>query len=222
MVESISKVVQDLIDEDLSLQYALERGYGNYSAIARMLKPRVEDILKRKVKLESIITSVKRARVSYRLPQRGEIAEVIANSVINLRTDVAKISVEKTRETLKTIRRTLTNFPPEEFLQILEGMDTITIVFDQKLFEKIRSVLPEKNILEEKKDLAAIIIKSPKKIINTPGCIASFYNAISRRHINIEETMSCSTETIIVLCMEDVGKAFTTITNLVTEARKLT
>jgi len=50
----------------------------------------------------------------------------------------------------------------------------------------------------------------------------SFYNTVSRRHINIEETMSCYTETIIVLAMEDVSKAFAALTDLITEARRKT
>ena len=52
MVISISSLVQDIIDRDLSLQDALQRGYGNYSAIARMLRPKVVDALGRDVKLE--------------------------------------------------------------------------------------------------------------------------------------------------------------------------
>ena len=57
-------------------------------------------------------------------------------------------------------------------------------------------------------------------ITTTPGCVQTFYNAISRRHINIEETMSCYTETIIILAMEDVSKAFEALTELISEARK--
>lgn len=220
MVNSISKVVQELANSDLSLQSALERGYGNYSAIARMLKPKVEESLGRKVKLESIITAVKRIRVSY-VAVHEDIAGIIANSVINLRTDTAKISIEKTKKTLEIVRKTLTDFQ-EDFLQILEGVSAITLIFDQKLFDHVHSMFWIEDILEEKEDLAAIIVHSPREIIYTPGCIVAFYNSLARRHINIEETMSCSTDTIIVLRMENVGKAFTALTDLIAEARKTT
>lgn len=218
---SVSKIVQDLINNDLSLQCALERGYGNYSAIARMLRPKVKETLGREVKLESIITSVKRAEVSYRLPQ-GDIARVIANSVINLRTDVAKISIEKTKRTLETVRKALADFPPEEFLQVIESISAITLIFDQKLFKDIHSILRREVILDERQDLAAIIIHSPREIIDTPGCAIAFYNTVSRRHINIEETMSCFTDTIMALRMKDVGRAFTALTDLIADARKST
>lgn len=126
MVNSVSRTVQHLIDNDLSLQDALQRDYANYSALARMLKPKVEEALGRKVKLESLITSVKRAKAVYR-SQRENITRVIAESVINLRTDVAKISVEKTRRNLEIIRKTLTKFPGE-FFQVLEGISAVTLI----------------------------------------------------------------------------------------------
>lgn len=221
MTISISRIVQELIDRDTSIQHALEKGYGNYSAIARILKPMVEEMLNRKVKLESVITAVKRARIAYKPEYHLDVTSVIADSTINLRTDVAKISLEKTRRNMDTVRKILTSFSQDEYIQIVEGMRTITLLFDQKLAEKIRSNFSLENILEEKENLVAIIITSPQKIVETPGCITSFYNALSRIHVNIEETLSCSTETIMVLQLKDVGKALAALTNLISEARKI-
>lgn len=218
---SISKVVQDLIDRDISIQHALEKGYGNFSAIARILKPMVEEILNRKVKLESVITAVKRASVTYKPTYYIDITKVIADSIINLRTDVAKISIEKTRRNMETIRKIIASFSQGDYIQIIEGMKAITLLLDQRLVEKIKSNFLLENILDEKNNLVAIIITSPGKIVETPGCISSFYNAISRAHINIEETLSCSTETIIVLQLKDVSKALSALTSLISEARKL-
>ena len=218
MVNSVSKTIQHLIDNDLSLQDALQRDYANYSAIARMLKPKVEKSLRRKVKLESLITSVKRAKASYSSREEN-ITKIIAESVIHLRTDVVKVSVEKTKRNLEIVRKVLTNFPGE-FLQVLEGVSAITLIFDQKLFDNVYSIFRKEDILDERQNLAAIVVQSPREIIDTPGCAIAFYNPVSRSHINIEETMSCFTDTILVLRMEDVGKAFTALTDLIAEARK--
>jgi hypothetical protein len=218
MVNSVSKTLQQLIDNDLSLQDALKRDYANYSAIARILKPKVEETLGRKVKLESLITSVKRAKANYKSREEN-ITRIIAESVIHLRTDVAKVSVEKTKRNLEMVRKVLTNFPGE-FLQVLEGVSAITLIFDQKLFDNVYPIFRKEDILDESQNLSAIVVQSPREIIDTPGCAIAFYNPVSRSHINIEETMSCFTDTILVLRMEDVGKAFTVLTDLVAEARK--
>jgi len=221
MASSISRTVQELIDKDISIQHALEKGYGNYSAIARMLKPMVEEMLGKKVKLESVITAVKRTRITYKPAYYLDVTSVVADSMINLRTDVAKISIEKTRRNMNIVRKMLTSFSQDEYIQIVEGMRTTTLLLDQKLVERIKSNFSLENILEEKSNLVAIIITSPQKLVETPGCITSFYNALSRVHINIEETLSCSTETILVLQLKDVGKALAALTNIISEARKM-
>ncbi len=220
MVNSISKTVQNLIDEDLSLQDALQRNYGNYSAIARMLMPKIKETVNHTVNLESVITSVKRAKANYTILQ-GKITIVVAGSGLNIRTDMAKVSVEKTKENLEKIRKTLATFSGD-FLQVIEGNTIVTLISDLNSFNKISSIFTKKDVIDQKQNLATVIIRSPDEITFTPGCIQAFYNAVSRRHINIEETMSCYTETIIVLAMENVSKAFAALTDLITEARRKT
>jgi len=220
MVNSISKAVQNLIDEDLSIQDALQRDYANYSAIARMLMPKIKETAETDVNLESIITAVKRAKTNYTILQ-GKITKVVAGSGLNIRTDMAKVSVEKTKENLERIRKTLATFSGN-FLQVIEGNSVVTLISDLSSFNKISSLFAKKEVIDQKQNLATVIIRSPDEITSTPGCVQAFYNAVSRRHINIEETMSCYTETIIVLAMEDVSKAFAALTDLITEARTKT
>lgn len=214
---SISKTVEFLVQNDPPIQDALERGYGSLSAIARLLKPNVEEILEKQVSLEGLITAVKRTRTLY--APKSEHQPIIAESVINLRTDVAKISVEKTRRNLEKARLISADFP-EAFFQVLEGASALTLVTDQRVFDQVRSVFREEETLQEKQNLAAVIVQSPRGIVDTPGCIAAFYNPLSRGQINIEETVSCFTETIIVLRMEDVARAFSLISDLIANARK--
>jgi Icc-related predicted phosphoesterase len=220
MVNSISKTVQNLIDEDLSLQDALQRDYANYSAIARMLMPKIKETTDSEVNIESVITAVKRAKANYTILQ-GKITRVVAGSGLNIRTDMAKVSVEKTKENLEKIRKTLATFSGD-FLQVIEGNSVVTLISDLSSFNKISSIFTKKDVIDQKQNLSTVIIRSPDEITSTPGCVQAFYNAVSRRHINIEETMSCYTETIIILAMEDVSKAFAALTDLITEARRKT
>jgi aspartokinase len=214
----IIAAVRDEIDYDLSLQDALARDYANISAVARMMQPRVSEKVGKEVNIESIITSLKRLRGVYTAASE-EIRAVIAESVVNVRTHVSKISVEKTRKTLEAVSAMLASYQ-HDFLHVSESISSITLIFDQKLHKKIRDKLPDSVILEEGDDYAAIIIQSPIRIRTTPGCIINFYNQIARRHVNIEDTVSCHTDTIIVVKMREVGKAFTALTDLITEERK--
>jgi len=213
----LAKAVQYLIENDPPIQDAIERGYANFSAIARLLKPKAEELLGRKVTLEGMITSVKRARTKYR-PSRKQL-RVIAESVITIRTNLAKISLEKTRRNLERARLISAEFP-EAFFQILEGTSTLTLITDERIFSRVRLKFEDAEILDERQNLAAVIVQSPKDIVDTPGCIMVFYNAISRRQINIEETISCYTETIIVLRTEDSVKVYSILADLISDARR--
>ncbi|HDO42332.1 MAG TPA: hypothetical protein ENH03_05475 [Candidatus Bathyarchaeota archaeon] len=213
----MAKAVQYLIENDPPIQDAIERGYANFSAIARLLKPKAEELLGRKVTLEGMITSVKRARTKYR-PSRKQL-RVIAESVITIRTNLAKISLEKTRRNLERARLISAEFP-EAFFQILEGTSTLTLITDERIFSRVRLKFEDAEILDERRNLAAVMIQSPKDIVDTPGCIMMFYNAISRRQINIEETISCYTETIIVLRTEDSVKVYSILADLISDTRR--
>jgi len=213
----LAKAVQYLIENDPPIQDAIERGYANFSAIARLLKPKAEELLGRKVTLEGMITSVKRARTKYR-PSRKQL-RVIAESVITIRTNLAKISLEKTRRNLERARLISAEFP-EAFFQILEGTSTLTLITDERIFSRVRLKFEDAEILDERRNLAAVMIQSPKDIVDTPGCIMMFYNAISRRQINIEETISCYTETIIVLRTEDSVKVYSILADLISDTRR--
>ncbi len=216
---AIIAAVRDEIDYDLSLQDALARDYANISAVSRMIQPRIEERLGMDVNIESVTTSLKRLRGAYTAAST-EIRSVIAESVVNVRTHVSKISVEKTRKTLEVVSAMLSTHQ-HDFLHVSESISSITLIFDQKLHRRIRDKLPDSVILEEGDDYAAIIVQSPIKIRTTPGCLINFYSQIARRHVNIEDTVSCHTDTIIVVKMKEVGKAFTALTDLITEERKL-
>jgi hypothetical protein len=217
MVNSITEIVQNLIKTDSALQIALQKKYANHSAVARLLKPSVEKILRKSVNIESLISSVKRTEVEYPLLQ-GKIQMIIAKSGINLRTNVAKISIEKTKDTLETTKKAISKWP-QDFFQVLEGTSIITLIFHQKKFSHISKLFQKTHILDAKQNLAEIIINSPKEIIDTPGCALTFYNPVSMKRVNIEETMSCYTDTIIVLSNKDVGKAFIALTDLIEQAK---
>ncbi len=215
---TISRAVKEVVDGDISIQDSLQRGYGNVSAIARLIAPKVEAAVGHEVNTESLITSIKRIRGDYKQPS-AQVSRIIAESVVNVRTDIAKVSVEKTKRALETVRRLLATHQ-EGFLQVSESISAITLIIDQRLLENVIAPFREEDILEKETNLAAIIMHSPKEIIKTPGCAVAFYNQVSRRHVNIEDTVSCYTDTIIAVRMADINQAFTALTDLISDARK--
>ncbi|HET7147593.1 MAG TPA: ACT domain-containing protein [Candidatus Nitrosopolaris sp.] len=216
--KSITHAVKEVINNDLSFQDSLERGYCNISAVARIIRPQVNQLLARNTRIESIITALKRSRKVYDIPVRPMLT-ILANSTISVKTDVAKISTGKSKRIIEKVAKALTQYG-DNFISVSESMLSITIIFDDSLLHKVKGIFSNYNLLEVEDDLAAIIVHSPEQIIKTPGCAIAFYNQLSRRHINIEDTVSCYTDTIILVKMTDVGKAFNALTELISNSRK--
>ena len=105
-------------------------------------------------------------------------------------------------------------------MHVSESISSITLIFDQKLHKRIRDRLARLCHPRGGGRLRSHNRPEPDKDYDTPGCIINFYNQIARRHVNIEDTVSCHTDTIIVVRMKEVGKAFTALTDLITEERK--
>jgi len=217
--KSITNAVKEVVSNDLSFQDSLQRDYCNISALARIIKPKVDQMLGKNTSTESIVTALKRSRRDYNVPERP-IALILAGSTVSVKTDVAKVSAAKTRRTVEKVAKSLTQ-NADNYISVAESMMSITLVFDDVLLEDVKAMFTHDDILEIEDDMAAIIVHSPEDIIKTPGCAIAFYNQLSRRHINIEDTVSCYTDTIMLVRMDQVGKAFNALTELISGSRKL-
>ena len=217
--KSITEAVREIVSSDLSFQDALQRDYCNISALARIVKPQIDSMLGRNISVESIVTALKRSRYDYNV-QEKPIASILAASTITVNTDVAKISARKSKKTIEKVAKAMIQ-TAGNFISISESIMSITLVFDDLLLQDVKRMFATDDILEIESGLAAVIVHSPEDIIKTPGCAIAFYNQLARRHINIEDTVSCYTDTIVLVRMDEVGKAFNALTELISNSRKI-
>jgi aspartokinase len=217
--KSITEAVREVISSDLSFQDSLQRDYCNISALSRIIKPQIDSMLGRNISIESIVTALKRSRYDYNIREKP-IASILAASTITVNTDVAKISAKKSKKTIEKVAKAMTTQSAGNFISISESIMSITLVFDGLLLHDVKLMFAYEDLLEIENSLAAIIVHSPEDIIKTPGCAIAFYNQLARRHINIEDTVSCYTDTIVLVKMDQVGKAFNALTDLISNSRK--
>ena len=212
--------MRQVVDLDNTLQDSLARGYANLSALARSLRPTVENTLGRKVDVDTIITALKRMKGRYTSNPKA-VADVLAKSIITVRTDISKLSLRRT-VSAKMLTRTVMSQYKRRLLQVLEGVSVIVIIHERAIHERVKQLFPRQYVVAEKPDLAALFIKSPIEITTTPGCVTAILQQLSRRGINVEEILSCHTDTILVVAIEDGGRAFDVISQLINSCRRLT
>jgi len=217
---SIASLVRQLIELDSSLQDSLARGYANLSALARILKPTIEKTSGRRVEIETIVTALKRLRGGY--PSNPKpVADILARSTVSVRTDISKLSLKRTLSAKMLTRNVMTQYK-RRLLQVLEGVSVIVILHERAIHDRVKQLFPRQQILDEKLDLAALFIKSPEEISITPGCVTAILQQLSRRGINVEEVLSCHTDTVLVVAVEDGGRAFDALGGLINSCRRLT
>lgn len=161
--KSITHAVREVIDSDLSFQDSLERGYCNISAVARIIKPQVNRLLGRNIRIESIITALKRSRKLYDIPERPMLS-ILANGPISVKTDVAKISTGKSKRIIEKVAKALTQYG-DNFISVSESILSITIVFDDTLLPQVKGTFANYNILEVEDDLAQLLFTAQNKLL---------------------------------------------------------
>ncbi|MGB9727074.1 MAG: ACT domain-containing protein [Nitrososphaeria archaeon] len=216
--QSVSKTVKEIVLDDIFLQAAIRGQYCNYSAIARKIKPLVDKKVGYDTDVQSIVTAIKRLKPTLTYSPKN-VKMVLADSNLSVKTGVAKITVEKTRTTTLKFSELIRKYI-NSIIHVSVGYAAITIIMDEMCSEEVLELFEKSSLLENKRNLAAIIVTSTPEITDVPGCAISIYERLFSSGINIEDTTSSYTDTIIVVKNEDVGKAFETLNSLINEARR--
>ncbi|MCX8188713.1 MAG: ACT domain-containing protein [Nitrososphaeria archaeon] len=216
--QNVTKTVKEIILNDIFLQASIRGQYCNYSAIARKIKPLVDKKVGYDADIQSIVTALKRLKPSLTFSPKN-VKMVLADSNLSVKTGVAKITVEKTRTTTIKFSELIRKYI-NSIIHVSIGSTAITIIMDEMYIEDVLELFEKPSILENKRNLAAIIVTSTPEITDVPGCAISIYERLFSAGINIEDTTSSYTDTVIILKNEDVGKAFETLNELINETKR--
>ena len=204
-------MVHEIIASNLSYDQAVTMGYANLSALARLIQKQLKG-RGQTASQEAIVSALKR----YQRKKAYEIEnplKVLAQSTISLTTDVIKLIVSRKKIQGLLERLFLAN---QNVIYLLRMQETATIVLERRAFEDVsREIRLSKNeLIEVKKGLTLITIHSPTEILDTAGCVELIYRFISASGINIEDTVSSYTDTLIVVKNEDAAAAFNSLNTL--------
>ena len=215
--------VEELLETlDPCLARCVELGAANYSATARILATYAE-------KLGSGATpaAAKMRILRWRAARDGAtcygltcdaLLRLLAATRVELREGVAVVTVEKAL--FPRLEALIPKLMVEARLfHILQSINAITIIIDEEHLQAIREAVD--STLEELSGQAAVILVSPREILDTPGFIAYITSLLAVNGINITQVVSCYTDTTIIVAAEDAQRAYTLITRAIGLARRL-
>lgn len=203
---NISEITEKYVVHHPSIKDCLSMGIINYSALSRKISS--EENFGKKVKLDAILIAARRLYDKFQKEELrdSKIIRLLKNSKVDVQNKVLVAIVEKNIyfDNLLSFQKKVKN--NSELFHSIEGTDTITIVTREDYLDDINQMFDDK-VVKIRTNLAKIVIKSSKDIEETSGVFSYLTSLFSDNNINIFETMSCWTDTILVIDENDVGKA---------------
>ena len=202
---NVTKLTENYILQRPSVKDCLKNGLINYSSLSRQIASELNLNLKKN--FDAVLIACRRLKIKLKKDEISEnkILKILKESKIEIKNKVIAVVLEKDIffENLINLEKEIKK--KKEIFRVIEGISAITIITTEDFLDLIKKYFKNKIILENR-NLAEIIIKSPKEIETTPGTYAYMCSLFGENNINIVETLSCYTDTIFLVKEEDVGK----------------
>lgn len=215
-IQNMREFVWKIIDTDISLKKDLLRGVINVRSLAK----HILSTQKVNASLDAVISAIRRYDKSAENKLEAySVYDVLKQARITTRTNMSSLLLKRTDEVKTKLGRPdkLMDFQGHETIRVLEGSQALTLIFDRKNFEKIKSIFTKAVVLEENKNVGMIEITYPRILKKTPGVFLMLYNELAENGISVIDSLISSTEHIIILEEEKLLKAFELIYNLCKE-----
>lgn len=210
-MNSIGKVTEDLINRSPFLREAMTDDLINISALARKLKPEIEEMVGKEVKEGAIVMAIKRMTPGLYHRLNVKITKVMGDlGDFLVRSNLTDYTFENS-DTLKNKQAELVqeiNKDSDSFFALCKGVTETTFVVSAQKSDVIERIFKNEKLKSSTKDLASVTVKLP--MINTEiyGIYYYILKHLAWEGINIVEIVSTSNEFTVVVKQDDVDKAF--------------
>ena len=210
-MNSISKVTEDLINRSPFLREAMTDDLINISALARKLKPEIEDIIGKEVKEGAIVMAIKRMTPGLYHRLNVKITNVMGDlGDFLVRSNLSDFTYENS-ESLKSKQTELVqeiNKENDSFFTLCKGVTETTFIVSSAKTDIIERLFKGERLKSHTKDLASVTVKLPSVNTEIYGIYYYILKHLAWEGINIIEIVSTSNEFTVVVKQDDVDKAF--------------
>ena len=201
---NITKLTESYIDSHPSIKDCLKKRLLNYSQLSRQVIG--QNNLKAR-DFDAVLIAARRylRKLSRFTPVEDKIIGLLASSRIEIKNKIVVAVIEKhiyTNDLLdleKKIKKARNVF------YAIEGTDAITLITAANFLPEIRSRF-KSAVVRAWSELALVAISSPEEIEEIPGVFSYVCSLLSDRGINVLETMSCWSETLLVIAEADISR----------------
>ena len=210
-MNSIGKITEELINKSPFLREAMTDELINISALARKLKPEIEEIIGSEVKEGAIVMAIKRMTPGLYHRLNVKITNVMGDlGDFLVRSNLSDITFENS-ESLKTKQAELVheiNKENDSFFTICKGVTETTFIVSSHHDDMIMRLFKNEKLKSHSTDLASVTVKLPSVNTEIYGIYYYILKHLAWEGINIVELVSTSNEFTIAVKQDFVDKAF--------------
>jgi len=201
-----TELTEKYLAEHPSIKDCLKVGIINYSKLSRKISKELN--IEKQTSIEAILIACRRYETKIKNEKifENEILKILKQSELEIKNKIIVCILDKRKYLDKIIDMEKKVQKKVDTFYAIEGSKVFTIITTEKYLEDLEAFFSS-SIIKITKDLVMITLKSPKELENTPGVNAYVYQRFREHGININEQMSCWTDTIIVISEDDIAIA---------------
>ncbi len=209
---TVPEATKKIVERSRYLSEAISKGIINYSALARYIKPELEQMLMKKISNASVIMALNRLESEF-APKFKQSNVFRSPPEIIVRSNLIFVALPNSEvQGLSVLISRDAN--SRSFFLKSQGIHESSLILSQDLFEKYKSTIKDKNPLTLEDKVSAVTIYLPGEALKTSGIYYFFLKSLAWEGLNILEIVSTLSELTIVVADSDTEHTFTIIKSL--------
>lgn len=216
-MKTIQQAVTTIINKTPFIEEALYDKLINVSSLARIIKPEVEELLRKEIKDGAIMMAINRLSPSQVLKTRRNIKKIaLSSGDFIMRSDLSDYTFKNTPTLIQKITELLNDIGDvsDIFFTISQGVFETNIVISKKLEANVATIFNNEILLYSIANLASITIKLPKSNIEQSGVYYFILKQLAWADIPVQEVISTTHEITIVVKETDIKSAFSILMDM--------
>ena len=161
MVQSVSKAVREILLNLAYLHYPLEKRLLNDSAVAKFIKPQVEEKTGKQVSLGAVTAAVRRFTLAFKPGEKTRnLILFLKSSQLHLRTGLVDASFKRSYQTSEKLALLAKKIRWEqgEKMYVLQRTDEITVIAHAVHRKEVLACAPKRDLLDTHENRAVITV----------------------------------------------------------------
>jgi hypothetical protein len=213
---TVAQATEKIINRSRYLSEAISKGLINTSALARYIKPEVDEMLVKDVSEAAILMAINRLSKQLTPKYSPHTALKEAPEMI-LRSQLSLFVYKKSDTAIQTMT-TLLHLPQtNQTFSLFSMQNTFLFVCSKDITESTQKTLKQETLIKEQKGISVLSIFLPNEVLHTPGIYYFFLKSLAWEGINIIEISSIENEMILILEDKDAQHAYAILQSLFTK-----